>query len=91
MALGSDWDGAIPSPVDATGLDALIAALRNDTCRPADQACAARGLPGNRRFSDDDIRAIAGWNACRVLLQSLPGGRTEVEAIGFCEGLRRGR
>lgn len=89
LAFGSDWDGAISSPFDASGLSALIAALRSARCGEGEARCLARGHPDGRRFSDDDVRAMAGWNACRVLLQSLPGGKTERDATGFCESLRR--
>ncbi len=58
----------------------LIAALRRVTCEE-DTLC---GRPDDRRFSEDDIRAITGWNTCRVLLQSLPDGKTGEEAAVFC-------
>lgn len=90
ISLGSDWDGAADAPFDATGLVALIAALRNVKCESDDRACLARGHDGNRRFDGDDIRAMAGWNACRVLLQSLPGGKTQAEALEICRRLKRG-
>lgn len=89
IALGSDWDGAADSPFDAGGLAALIAALRAERCANDDEDCLSRGHKDGRRFSDEDIRWIAGWNACRVLLQSLPGGRTEGYAEEFCKKQKR--
>lgn len=89
ISLGSDWDGAVDTPFDATGLIALIVALRDEKCREDESACLNRNHSKNRRFSDDDIRHIAGWNACRVLMQSLPAGRTEEQASAFCRGLVR--
>ncbi len=87
IALGSDWDGAADAPFDATGLELLVTALRNDRCTT--DACRARGNLDGRRFSEADIRAIVGWNACRVLLQSLPGAETERSADQFCTTLSR--
>ncbi len=89
IALGSDWDGSVRVPFDATGLPGLITALRDLRCGPEDRLCRTRDHGDDRRFSDDDIRAIAGWNACRVLMQTLPNGRSEAEAMRFCDGLRR--
>jgi membrane dipeptidase len=54
VGLGSDFDGAVPTPFDATGMPLVTEALR------------AEGL------SDDDIAAVMGRNAIRVLLASLP-------------------
>ena len=54
VGLGSDFDGAVPTPFDATGMPLLTEAL------------LAEGL------SDDDIAAVMGGNAVRVLLRSLP-------------------
>jgi membrane dipeptidase len=56
VGLGSDFDGAVPTPFDATGMPLLTEAL------------LAEGL------SDDDIAAIMGGNAIRVLTGSLPAG-----------------
>ena len=54
VALGTDFDGATETVVDATGLVLLTEAL----------------LKGG--FSHDDIRAIMGKNAIRVLNRTLP-------------------
>jgi membrane dipeptidase len=54
VGLGSDFDGAVPTPFDATGMPLVTEAL------------LAEGL------SDDDIAAVMGRNAIRVLLASLP-------------------
>jgi membrane dipeptidase len=55
VGLGSDFDGAVPTPFDATGMPLLTEAL------------LAEGL------SDDDIAAVMGRNAIRVLAGALPG------------------
>jgi membrane dipeptidase len=54
VGLGSDFDGAVPTPFDATGMPTVTEAL------------LAEGL------SDQDIAAIMGGNAVRVLMGSLP-------------------
>jgi microsomal dipeptidase-like Zn-dependent dipeptidase len=58
VSLGSDWDGAVPAIVDASGTRLLTAALIE------------------QGFTADDVRAIMGGNALRVLLESLPSDRT---------------
>jgi microsomal dipeptidase-like Zn-dependent dipeptidase len=54
VALGSDFDGAVAQPIDATGMvqitDALIEA----------------------GFTDDQIAAMMGGNAVRLLMDVLP-------------------
>jgi membrane dipeptidase len=55
VGLGSDFDGAVSTPFDATGMPLLTGAL------------LAEGL------SDEDIAAVMGGNAIRVLLSGLPG------------------
>jgi microsomal dipeptidase-like Zn-dependent dipeptidase len=55
VGLGSDFDGAVPTPFDASGMPLLTEAL------------LAEGL------SDDDIAAVMGGNAVRVLATSLSG------------------
>ncbi len=55
IGLGSDFDGAVATPFDATGMPLLTEAL------------LAEGL------SDDDIAAVMGRNAVRVLAGALPG------------------
>jgi len=54
VGLGSDFDGAVPTPFDATGMPLVTEAL------------LAEGL------SDDDIAAVMGRNAVRVLAAALP-------------------
>ena len=53
VGLGSDFDGAVPTPFDATGMPLLTEAL------------LAEGL------SDDDIGAVMGGNAVRLLAAGL--------------------
>jgi microsomal dipeptidase-like Zn-dependent dipeptidase len=55
VGLGSDFDGAVPTPFDASGMPLLTEAL------------LAEGL------SDDDIAAVMGGNAVRLLAASLSG------------------
>lgn len=54
VALGSDFDGNVTVPFDATGMPLLVDALLDIG------------------FADDDVRAVMGGNAIRVLTQSLP-------------------
>jgi membrane dipeptidase len=56
VALGSDFDGAVPTPFDATGIVQLTEAL----------------LLGG--FDDEEIGAIMGGNAIRLLSAALPTG-----------------
>jgi membrane dipeptidase len=53
VALGSDFDGAVMTPTDVTGLPLLTAALRR------------------HGFDDDEVAAVMGGNALRVLRQVL--------------------
>jgi membrane dipeptidase len=55
VGLGSDFDGAVATPFDASGMPLLTEAL------------LAEGL------SDQDIAAVMGGNAVRVLAAALPG------------------
>jgi membrane dipeptidase len=55
VGLGSDFDGAVPTPFDASGMPLLTEAL------------LAEGL------SDEDVAAVMGGNAIRVLTDVLPG------------------
>ena len=55
VGLGSDFDGAVPVPFDATGIVQLTDALLVEG------------------FADDEIAAIMGGNALRLLAQTLPG------------------
>jgi membrane dipeptidase len=81
IAFGSDWDGAISSPIDAAGMRLLVAALRAERAPAcADAAC--------RRYSDEQIRKIAGRNVCRVIAASLPEGSAE-QAAALCRDLAR--
>ncbi|HEX8374302.1 MAG TPA: membrane dipeptidase, partial [Geminicoccaceae bacterium] len=61
LAFGSDFDGAVTVPFDATGMPALTYAM-------------LRGAPGLRPFSPEEVRRIAGLNVCRLLARRLPGG-----------------
>ncbi|MEO8228487.1 MAG: membrane dipeptidase [Chloroflexota bacterium] len=54
VGLGSDFDGAVPVPFDATGIVQLTDALLVED------------------FGDDEIAAIMGGNALRLLATSLP-------------------
>lgn len=54
VGLGSDFDGAVAQPIDATGLVQITDALLGDG------------------FSDDEIAAVMGGNALRILTESLP-------------------
>lgn len=54
VGLGSDFDGAVPTPFDATGMPLLTEAL------------LAEGL------SEENIAAVMGGNAVRVLAAALP-------------------
>lgn len=65
MAFGSDFDGGIHSPIDVTGLRDLVLALRRTT----------RDGSQERRYSDDDLRKIAGVNACRIIATALSAGQ----------------
>ena len=55
VGIGSDFDGAVSTPFDASGMPLLTEAL------------LAEGL------SDDDIGAMMGANAIRLLSAALPG------------------
>ncbi|MEL6979265.1 MAG: hypothetical protein AAGM38_11365, partial [Pseudomonadota bacterium] len=59
LALGSDFDGAVSTPFDVSGLSWLLAALGR-RADPADPT----GAP---LFPADALRLIAGENARRVL------------------------
>lgn len=63
IALGSDFDGAVDTPIDVAELPVLTQALM-DRHHPN----------GDRVFDDDAIRKISGVNACRVFATRLPGG-----------------
>lgn len=64
MALGSDFDGGIASPFDAVSLEQLFVRLRRETMPDSTE----------RRYSDADLRKIAGTNVCRVLAGALAPG-----------------
>jgi microsomal dipeptidase-like Zn-dependent dipeptidase len=59
VGLGSDFDGAVPTPFDATGMPLVTDALLTE------------GL------SEEDIAAVLGGNAVRVLAAGLPAGGPE--------------
>lgn len=56
VGLGSDWDGAVATVVDAAGTVHLVQALLDEG------------------FSDDEVRAVMGGNAIRVLRDVLGRG-----------------
>jgi microsomal dipeptidase-like Zn-dependent dipeptidase len=59
VGLGSDFDGAVPVPFDATGMVQVTDALIRE------------------EFGDQEIAAIMGGNALRLLMASLPVGASE--------------
>jgi microsomal dipeptidase-like Zn-dependent dipeptidase len=61
LAFGSDFDGAVTVPFDASGLPVLTHAM-------------LRGVPSVHPFSPDEVRRIAGLNVCHLLARPLPGG-----------------
>jgi membrane dipeptidase len=67
IALGSDFDGAVQTPIDISKLSSLTQALM-DRRQPS----------GERLFSDNAIRKIYGVNACRVFATRLPGGNAAI-------------
>jgi microsomal dipeptidase-like Zn-dependent dipeptidase len=54
VGLGSDFDGAVAQPIDATGIVQITDALLGEG------------------FGDDEIAAVMGGNALRILMESLP-------------------
>jgi microsomal dipeptidase-like Zn-dependent dipeptidase len=56
VGLGSDFDGAVTQPIDATGMVQVTDALLDTG------------------FSDDQVAAVMGGNALRVLADMLPAG-----------------
>jgi membrane dipeptidase len=78
IALGSDFDGAVETPIDAAGLPQLTQALME-----------RRDANGDRVFNDEAIRKIYGVNACRVIATRLPGG-SAAAAKEICAPLRNG-
>lgn len=78
IALGSDFDGAVETPIDVAGLPSLTQALMD-----------RRQANGDRMFSDEAIRKIYGVNACRVFATRLPGGSVSV-ATEICAPLMAG-
>ena len=78
LAFGSDFDGAVTTPIDIGGLPALTGAL-----------LAYRAPDGSRLFDEAAIRKIAGLNACRVFAERLPGGSAE-RASEICGTLGKG-
>lgn len=86
IALGSDWDAAIAMPIGTGNIEVLVNRLLQVPCGDVPGTCDPER---NMRFSESDIRAILGWNVCRVLMQSLPGGVDRTEARQTCYGLTR--
>jgi microsomal dipeptidase-like Zn-dependent dipeptidase len=78
IALGSDFDGAVETPIDAAGLPHLTQALME-----------RRNTNGDRVFDDEAIRKIYGVNACRVFATRLPGG-SAAAAKEICAPLMHG-
>ena len=75
IAFGSDFDGAVETPFDTTGLRYLLTALRD-----------AGGPEG---FETEALRKLTGGNVCRVLATRLPGGGPE-RATEICAPILRG-
>ncbi len=71
IAFGSDFDGAVTAPFDASGYRALYTELWNR-------------LRMEHGLSDDEamsvVRRISGGNVCRVLAEVLPGGGPDAAA-----------
>jgi membrane dipeptidase len=67
VALGSDFDGAVFTPIDVSEIAALTGALRQ-----------RRNSDGARSFDDRAISNIMGRNVCRALARGLPGGSEEL-------------
>jgi hypothetical protein len=78
IALGSDFDGAVRTPIDISKLSSLTQALM-DRRQPS----------GERLFSNNAIRKIYGVNACRVFATRLPGGNGAI-AKELCAPLMQG-
>ncbi|MGB6923619.1 MAG: membrane dipeptidase [Methyloceanibacter sp.] len=78
IALGSDFDGAVQTPIDVAGLPFLVQALMD-----------RRQPDGTRLFDDNAIRKIFGVNACRVFATRLPGGDA-AKAKDICAPLMHG-
>jgi membrane dipeptidase len=78
IALGSDFDGAVQTPIDISKLSSLTQALMD-----------RREPSGERLFSDSAIRKIYGVNACRVFATRLPGGNAPI-AKEICAPLMLG-
>ena len=78
IALGSDFDGAVQTPIDISKLSSLTQALID-----------RRQPNGERLFSNDAIRKIYGVNACGVFATRLPGGNAAT-AKELCAPLMQG-
>lgn len=74
IALGSDFDGFVTTPIDASQLAQLTTAIR--------QHANASGIT----FSPKQVQKIAGGNACRVFAERLPGGSSSA-ATSICRGI----
>jgi microsomal dipeptidase-like Zn-dependent dipeptidase len=62
IALGSDFDGFVSTPIDTSQLALLTAAVR--------QAANTGGIT----FTYKQVPKIAGGNVCRIFAERLPGG-----------------
>jgi membrane dipeptidase len=78
IALGSDFDGAVQTPIDVSKLSSLTQALMD-----------RRQPNGERLFNNDAIRKIYGVNACRVFATRLPRGNAAT-AKELCSPLMQG-
>jgi microsomal dipeptidase-like Zn-dependent dipeptidase len=74
IALGSDFDGFVKAPIDASQLAWLTAALR--------QYSNTDGI----NFTPARVQKIAGGNVCRVFAERLPGGSSNA-AASICQGI----
>lgn len=78
IALGSDFDGAVRTPINVAQLPYLTQAL-----------VSRRNQSGEWFFDDDAIRKIFGVNACRVFATRLPEG-SPARAEEICLPLMKG-
>jgi microsomal dipeptidase-like Zn-dependent dipeptidase len=79
IAFGSDFDGAVSVPFDVRGMPAMTASLLE----------AADGEP-EARFTEAELRWIAGLSVCRLFALRLPGG-SSASADDVCGTSTAGR